>query len=130
MPPKCHLGLFFHKDGLNSDYHNNPDNIEKTISVLQNKISYGLPMLLKPIYDIKLPDNPFLRYIELGAYRPVTRRLIEYSIPRETAIYLTDRYLMSLNIESNNFDRELIQILKCNYGDLGYWIRAQLEILL
>ena len=118
------------KDILNSDYHNNPDNIEKTISMLQNKISYGLPMLLKPIYDIKLSDNPFLRYIELGAYRPVTRRLIEYSIPRETAIYLTDRYLMSLNIESNNFDRELIQILKSNYGDLGYWIRAQLEILL
>lgn len=115
---------------LDSDYHNVPENIDNTINNLQNKISYGLPMLLKPIYDIKLPDNTFLRFIELGAYRPVTRRLIEYSIPRETAIYLTDNYLGNLNVDSSNFDRELLHVLRDNYDNLEYWIQVQLEVLL
>lgn len=118
------------KDILNTPYHQDADNIENTINILQNKVSYGLPMLLKPIYDIKLPENPFLRYLELGAYRPVTRRLIEYCIPRETAIYLTDRYLKNLNVDSDYFDRDLKTILKSKYNDLGIWIQAQLDILL
>lgn len=118
------------KDILQNEYYNNPQIIEDTINILQNKISYGLPMFLKPIYDIKAPDNAFLRFIELGANRPVTRRLIEYSIPRETAIFLNNLYLKHLNVNSPNFDIELLQSLKENRNNFNYWIRSQLEVLL
>ena len=36
------------------------DNIDNTIELLQNTISFNLPLLLKPLYDMKRPESPFL----------------------------------------------------------------------
>lgn len=118
------------RDILSGNYYDDPSNIEKAISSLQNKISYGLPMLLRPIYDIKSPDSSFLTFIESGAYKSVTKRLIEYNIPRETAIHLSDKYLSNLDVDSKGFDYEMKKILKHNYSELNYWIQAQLEVLI
>ena len=48
-------------------YYSDPVNIEKDISFIQNKVSYRLPLMMKPLYDIKLPDSLFTRFIEMGA---------------------------------------------------------------
>lgn len=74
---------------LNTPYFDTAEKVEDRISLLQSNISYGLPMLLKPLYDIQSPDGMFLRFIEIGAYKPATRKMIELNIPREIAIYLT-----------------------------------------
>jgi hypothetical protein len=115
---------------LGTNYHNDSDKIENTINILQNKISYGLPMLLRPLYSILAPSNPFLRCLELGAYHPIAKRLIEYSVPRETAIYLTTNFLGSLKLDSVDFDEELLSALRDNYKSFDYWTRAQLEALM
>ena len=40
------------------------DEIERTIQVLQNVVSFNVPLLLKPIFDIKNPDSIFLTCIQ------------------------------------------------------------------
>ncbi len=117
-------------DILSDKYYDNPENIDKTISYLQGRISYGLPMLLRPIYDIKEPDSSFLSFLDSGAYRPVTKRLIEYSVPRETAISLTNNYLSNLDVNSKDFDYQLRHILKDKFSELNYWVQAQLDVLI
>lgn len=117
-------------DILSDKYYDDPSNIDKTISSLQGRISYGLPMLLRPIYDIRMPDSSFLTSLDLGAYRPVTKRLIEYSVPRETAIFLTNSYLSNINVESKDFDNQLRHILKDKFSELNYWVQAQLDVLI
>ncbi len=112
---------------LNNDYFDNSDKIENTISLLQNKISFGLPMLLKPIYDIKNEEAMFLRFIEMGAYRPLTRRMIELNIPRETAIMLSERYFDDSDFEKDNIDAHIRQVLKYVMPELSFWDKIQLE---
>jgi replicative superfamily II helicase len=106
-------------------YYSDPDNIEKDISFIQNKVSYGLPLMMKPLYDIKLPDSLFTRFIEMGAYTPITRKLIDFNIPRETAIYLNKNYTIE-NID----DRKLmIQQIRRLREILPYWYKIQLELI-
>ena len=106
-------------------YYDSSEKIDDTINFLQNKISYGLPLLLKPLYDIKEPDGMFTRFIELGAYKPITRKLIELSIPRETAIYLNDKFDF-INIDNK---QELINQLRAIRKDLSYWYKIQLSTI-
>ena len=115
---------------LGSDYYDNSDKIEKTISVLQNAVSFGLPMLLKPIYDIKSEKSMFLRFIEMGAHRPATRRMIELNVPRETAIILTDKYFGSCISDDEDVDAMLRSKIKSVYGELDFWDQVQLEPLM
>lgn len=106
-------------------FYDSSEKIDETINFVQNKISYGLPLLLKPLYDIKEPEGMFTRFIELGAYKPLTRKLIELSIPRETAIYLSN------NFQFNNIDNkhELISQLRKIRNNLSYWYKIQLTTL-
>ncbi|OJU54400.1 MAG: hypothetical protein BGN96_13235 [Bacteroidales bacterium 45-6] len=106
-------------------FYDSSEKIDDAISFVQNKISYGLPLLLKPLYDIKEPDSMFTRFIELGAYKPITRKLIELSIPRETAIFL------SINFEFTNIDnkQELINQLRIIRNNLSYWHKVQLSTI-
>ena len=107
-------------------YDDDSEKIDKAIESLNNKISYGLTTLLKPLYDIKDPESMFLTFMEMGAYRPVTRHLIELNIPRETAISLSDR-IGTIDkdgiVDSNNLMYNLKQI----YNDLPYWEQVQLD---
>lgn len=106
-------------------YYNSSEKIDEAISFIQNKISYGLPLLLKPLYDINEPDSMFTRFIELGAYKPITRKLIELGIPRETAIYLTNNFEFS-NIENKHL---LINQLRIIRNNLSYWHKVQLSTI-
>jgi hypothetical protein len=103
--------------------HSNPDQVENSIEKIQNTISYGIPILLKPVYDMTIGDHSLLTFIEMGAFKPITRRLIEFNIPRETAVYLSHNYFNKNEYESDN---EIIEILKTAYPELNYWIKTQL----
>lgn len=110
-------------DLFNDSYYDDPHKIEKTITDVQNKISYGLPLLLKPIYDMLQPDGMFTRFIELGAYLPVTRKFIELNIPRETAIFLTQNYTFTDVDDKHSLMRQLRSVKP----QLSYWHRVQLS---
>ncbi|MBX2970100.1 MAG: DEAD/DEAH box helicase [Cyclobacteriaceae bacterium] len=104
-------------------FYDSSDKIDDTINFVQNKISYGLPLILKPLYDIKEPGGMFPRFVEIGAYKPLTRKLIELSIPRETAIFLSNNFEFS-NIENK---QELINQLREVRKNLSYWYKVQLN---
>lgn len=108
------------------------DNIDNTIELLQNTISFSVPLLLKPIYDINAPNSCFLTCLQSGAFDNTTRCMIEMGIPRETALYLLDEVF-----EGKKFDKEekieleieIRKTIKENYRLLPYWIRIQLDFL-
>lgn len=118
------------KEILNARYFDTSDKIEDHISIIQNKISYGLPMLLKPIYDIKVPENMFLRFIEIGAYMPITRKMIELNIPRETAIYFAKHYFLGNEHQADNLEELIIKRLREVSPQIDYWRKVQIEGLL
>jgi superfamily II DNA/RNA helicase len=110
---------------LSNSYYNNTERIEDAISFLEGKISYGLALLLKPLYDIKEPESIFPRFVEMGAYLPMTRRLIELNIPRETAIYLNRNF----NFPESDNKKELISHIRAIRNRLPYWYETQLKTL-
>lgn len=117
---------------LDKPYFDDPTKIDPQISIIQNKISYGLPMLLKPIYDMVLPNSMFLRFIEMGAYRPITRKMIEMNIPRETAISLCNDFFSSFSVASDEEDIEAMIVEKLTRirSQIDYWRRVQIEGIL
>jgi len=84
-------------------------------------------MLLKPLYDIRVPENMFLRFIEIGAYKPISRKLIELNIPRETAIYLSENYFKNTKIRDEDSNESIINQVRKIHKTLDYWRQVQLE---
>lgn len=118
---------------LDTEFSNkSSDNIEEQIELLENDISYNIPILLKPLYDIKEPESVFLTNIEMGAFKPILKKMIEMDIPRETSIFLYDNYIESLKLDEK--DPNITQILKTTLKDikekLPFWIKVQLEFIL
>lgn len=75
------------------------DNIDETIELLQNAVSFSIPLLLKPIFDIKNPESCFLICMQAGAFNIPSRYMIEMGIARETAIYLYNEFLKILILQ-------------------------------
>ncbi|PBQ32734.1 hypothetical protein CNR22_13435 [Sphingobacteriaceae bacterium] len=70
--------------------------IDGRIGDLHTKVMYGLPKLLRPLFQISDLINQnksahLLSYIEVGAFDPKLRTLIEIGIPRESAIDFLDK---------------------------------------
>ena len=108
------------------------DKIEDIIEVLQNTVSYRVPLLLKPIFDIKNPESVFLSCMQSGAYNKVTKLLIEIGVPRECAIYLNNNLFSSYdsgNKTDNEIESDIRRVLKESIGTLPYWIGVQLDFL-
>jgi hypothetical protein len=110
---------------LRDPYYSDGERIEKAIDELQSKVSYGIPNLLKPVYDIAAPKSMLLRFIECGAFKPFTRFLIEENIPRETALRISNVASYS---ETSRFREEGVrQTIKMVYEQLNYWDQIQLQ---
>jgi hypothetical protein len=109
------------KDGM--------DHIDNTINMLEQTVSYKLPLLLKPIYDMKLPESTFLSSLQVGANIPGIRHMIEIGIPRETAIYLYERYCSSEDGEKEIDEKIIRGMIKDKYDELPYWIQVQVNYL-
>lgn len=106
--------------------------IDETIELLQNTISYSLPLLLKPIFDMQETENKLLKNIQSGCFHNVVCCMIDMGIPRETAIYLFEAIFENKDCVINS-DIEMEELvrdkIKSNYGDLPYWIQIQLDFL-
>lgn len=111
---------------------NTEDVIEDTIDLLQNTISYNIPLLLKPIIDIKNSNSIFLTSMQSGAYNNITKTMIEMGVPRECAIYLYKQLFNKINLDQSdqvNIKNNIVNILKANIDSMNYWIKAQIEFL-
>jgi hypothetical protein len=119
------------KEILNNEYYNqSPDRVEEAINICYNKISFGMPMLIKPLFDINASDRMFLRFIEMGAFRPITRRMIEMNIPRETSIYLSQNYFEEYMNKDDFSDDVIVSRLLKIKDNLDYWTLIQLDTIL
>lgn len=108
------------------------NNIDDTIELLQNTISFSIPLLLKPIYDIKVPNNCFLTCLQAGAFDSTTRCMIEMGIPRETALYLLDDIFEGKECnqkEKIELEMEIRNTIKEKLELIPYWMRVQLDFL-
>jgi len=110
-------------DILRDKHYDKAENIDDATGLLESKVKFHIPSLLKPLYDMKAPDCLFLRYIETGAYHSLTRRMIEMSIPRETAIRVNRDFLHGVpdDISDSDLRNELSRIVK----QLGPWEQCQ-----
>ncbi len=118
---------------LDNKKYNDPEEIEKTIEILQNTVSFHVPLLLKPIFDIKNPESIFLTCMQCGAFEPISRKLIEMGIPRETSLYLYDNFFEEFDISDmceSDLNSEIRTTLKTNIDKIPYWIKIQFENLL
>lgn len=106
------------------------DKIEEIIDILQNSASYSVPLLLKPIFDIKNPDSTFLTCMQSGACNDISKKLIEIGIPRECAIFLYNSLFCKIKIEKDNLEKNIRNILKEKINTMPYWIKVQLEFLI
>ena len=109
------------------------DNIDSTIELLQNTISFNLPLLLKPLYDMKQPESPFLKCMQVGAFSAVERCMIEMGIPRETALFLYKEIFDEKEIKvEKRLDLEQIirEKIRIEYKNIPYWIQVQLDFLI
>lgn len=136
----CKLCMLWAKETPLSDilHDNSPseesiaDRIEDTIETLQNVVSYKIPLLLKPIFDIKNPESVFLSCMQAGAHNKVSKIMIELGVPRECAIFLYANYFMNYLAKDKTDDqikREIREMLICRKKEFPYWINAQLEFL-
>ena len=105
------------------------DIIEEIIDILQNLASYNVPLLLKPIFDIKKSESIFLTCMQSGAYHDITRSLIEIGVPRECAIYLYEHIFKDIRFGENDLKESIKNTLKSKINELPYWIKVQLEFL-
>ena len=116
------------RDILKEKYHDDSMKIDETIGEIESLIRYGMSSLLKPLYDIKYPESSFLSFIEMGAYSPVTRAMIEMGIPRETSIYLKETFLNHLvSADRELLEVEILEEIKKNINNFDYWIKIQLS---
>ena len=108
------------------------DEIENIIYALQNVVSYQVPLLLKPIFDIKDPQSIFLTCMQAGAFHSITRKMVELGIPRETAIYLfqvvfeTAEYENLDSVEEGDIRKRISE----TYEEFPHLIKCQLEFLI
>lgn len=108
------------------------DEIENRIEILQNTVSYKVPLLLKPIFDIQDPDAPFLSCMQAGAYNPISRVMIEIGVPRECALTLKEMLFQKYDCNKKSdeeIESDIRTVLKRNKDSLPYWIGVQLNFL-
>ncbi|EPA3406605.1 DEAD/DEAH box helicase [Yersinia enterocolitica] len=100
--------------------------IDDAIKIITRTVSYGLPMLLKPLSELNGVDSNLLSSIENGAYSIETKNLINQGIPRDTAIYLNKKFL---HVDPNISVTSIIDILKRDDFEKHYWVLKQIEHL-
>lgn len=117
------------KDILDDKQYNDEDGadkIEETIEVLQNIVSYNLPLLLKPLFDMRKAENTVLSSLQSGTMNPIINEMIGMGIPRETALFLKE--ILFNDDEETEISSECIkETLYENMPKLSKWIQVQLK---
>lgn len=101
--------------------------IDRRLVRVNQSVVHDLPKVLRPISTLQENDNPLLGLIEMGAYRPEVRRLIELGLARETAIRIANR----INLEDAEkwTDAELVRKISLNLSSMNYWEASQVKDL-
>lgn len=99
----------FHSDDVGID-----NKIDSEIEKLGKHVSYGLPMLLKPIADLGNKNSSIISVIELGMHTPLARYLSDRGVPRETAIKVSQLHPSNVQFDKNLTRRML------NYWELQH----------
>src|SRR5690606_36952208 len=76
--------IFIGRFGLDGDGLDSK--IDAEIEKLTRYVSFGLPMLLKPLADMQSADSSIISAIELGVYSAIPKYLMDRGVPREPAI--------------------------------------------
>lgn len=98
------------------------DQIDSEIEKLTRFVSFGLPMLLKPLADMQSQDSNIISAIELGAYSPISKYLSDRGVPRETAIKVGALHKNGLTgKQAESINNSLVQ------KQLNFWERQHVE---
>ncbi len=123
------------RDILNNKYCNSEDSQEKideVINVIQSFVSYKIPLMIKPIFDMFEDDGVFVKSLQNGACEPVVVKLIEMGIPRETALQLHEDYFKD-EFSYEGLSDDLESVLRKNIRDikqqLPYWVKVQVDFI-
>ena len=124
-------------DLLSSDYYNTSDHaadrIEDAIELTQKTISFDIPLLIKPIVEMRNESSSIVACMQAGAYNPCTRKMIEIGVPRELAISTNKRFFSSLDkpLPTDDYELSLFvrDVIKANRINFSYWEKVQLEFL-
>ncbi|MEC0329157.1 DEAD/DEAH box helicase [Paenibacillus sp. FSL R5-0527] len=106
------------------------EDIDKMISTINKEVMYSVPKLLKPLVQMQDETNGLLSYMEMGAYRAETKRMIEIGVPRETAVTIA---LMlnydGIEVVKNELvdDGLLLRYMKNISPKLNRWERIQIR---
>lgn len=108
---------------LENRFQNNdtdlPESLDKEIEKLTKHVSYGLPMLIKPLVDMS-ENISLISQIESGMFHPITKHLSERGVPRETAIKIR---LLNQNATPEELNWPVIM------NKLNYWERIHIQHL-
>ncbi|MFL5765942.1 MAG: DEAD/DEAH box helicase [Bacteroidia bacterium] len=105
--------------------------VDNILGFTNKVVPYSIPKLLRPVIQMLTDENPVLGFMEVGAFKNETRRLIEFGIPREVAIRISDllnKKGLKIPDGTDVTDKTLIN----NYinkviEDLNYWDRISIE---
>lgn len=92
------------------------EKIDAEIEKLTKHVSFGLPMLLKPVADLGQQESNIISVIELGMYTPLARYLSDRGVPRETAIKVSNLH----KSKTSNFPDTTRIRNKLNYWELQH----------
>lgn len=113
---------------IESNHVDDMDRIDETIEVLQNIVSYNMPLLFKPLFDIKQPNNCVLASLKSGASEEYVINMIQMGIPRETSLFLWENLQSQLKF-NKVASKTLKEIILASIDRYPYWVRMQLRFL-
>ena len=121
---------------LAHDYFTGEDateHIDSIIQLLQETVSFGVPLLIKPIIEMRNSNSAMVACLQSGAYRLLTRKMIEIGVPRELAIRIHDSFLEELpegtKLTKYQIEQGLREKLQEVIPQLKYWEQVQLDFL-
>lgn len=110
------------------------EHIENTIKLLQDTVSFSVPLLIKPVVEICNDKSAIISCLQTGAYKPYTRKMIEIGVPRELAIKLnlqlfSEPETVATQLENHDLEVFVRNKIQQAIPSLTYWEQIQLEFL-
>jgi hypothetical protein len=103
------------------------DDIEAILAVLTKTIPYSIPKVIRPLVTIDDETNPLLSFLEFGAYRPITKSLMELGLSREPAILVAEHCIADgvpeTETDLDNLRKSIIPSLE----RFSFWDQAQIK---
>lgn len=93
--------------------------------LIKNDAWFNYIHVIEQNFDI-IPDT----HNHFGACNDISKKLVEFGVPRECAILLNNSMFKDKKISDDNIEEEIKIILRDNYQTLPYWTQVQLQFLI